>query len=496
MSQFIFTDPKKLWNKFVFAILAIFICISLEHFASTLSVGDKRYYTSALKAVSEQKTLIHKTVHRVDDYAASDYQDQTILSDTQSLVNKIKNTQDQIIPPIEAAAEIEIPKAVLALYYPEGLPEEGSAHTSTGLAADIQQIINVETALLSGDSATRTATVNSLHTVARRLVLNDLNQVRSLFEQTISETDARIRNVENIGYFAAILLLFVEMIFIFRPAHKTIVAAFDELETVNDDLTKREIDTFAALEEAEEAWQEADHARRNAEEQAMMQVEFRQQLYQELLIPLQSLDSALSALENDNKGKNQHSTKALRAAQVGLKHTLSSSMEEPYDQDAYDVKSLIETVELIVGGVFDDKRHRFSTNIAPQQHAQHYPHDARPLMRVLLYLSALVAREIPEGDISLRVEGTPNDDVWDLSIIMSHPIDNQSPAFESHSIELQVIRRLCEQAGAEFTTEQSENGEVIHAIRISQLATNHNVLAATPAMIPPKRRFARKTADG
>lgn len=237
------TDPRRLWVRYVVAILLILIFISSTHiFALSTSDGNPGIASAVNKSgrqrMLSQRILYFGSLVRSDPENSAN---QSLLLET---IIEFEQAHLKLTRQSNAEFGFDLPPPLRALYFEAG--------TTGGLPLDVlaTHFISDGIALIEAPEPRATRAWNRMQERGQTELLAQLNHATRLFEaESVIATNTSIR-IQNVSYVLALSVLFLEVIFIFWPAHRSIVRSVEDLEESNRK-------TQAALRETEIARDEA-----------------------------------------------------------------------------------------------------------------------------------------------------------------------------------------------------------------------------------------------
>ncbi|MEM7710844.1 MAG: type IV pili methyl-accepting chemotaxis transducer N-terminal domain-containing protein [Pseudomonadota bacterium] len=328
-------DPKRLWGSYVIALLAIFVLISVSHFAAFLIGGDGAQSARDVNLSGRQRMLSQRVLYLASAVADEDAPDSALADGLRSSIDLFEASHAELV----SEEERRLPRAVREMYSTGGLDEMSGRFVSAARAT-----------LNGGPDAARE--LAWMERVGPSELLADLDGVVTAFEEAASAAAHRAEVVGYIGYGLAVIALLLEALLIFRPAHRAIEGALADLEASNVDLQAQEREAFAALEEAEEAWTEAERARVQAEMDVAAVRTAAAAWSAELAIPVASVADLLAQtqfrqLPDDDRGMLIRIERLSRIAVAVLR---AAALDRSGDAApapkaiAFDVRELAETV--------------------------------------------------------------------------------------------------------------------------------------------------------
>lgn len=252
MHRFDLVDPRTLWKSYLLALAVLFVLITSSHFAASFFGGDSVRAAEDINMSGRQRMLSQRIMYFSALYKKNGYIEVEAKRGLEDALTLFVHSHEKL----SSEAERPLPKAVRDIYFSEEGP---------GLDAFVRQFAETTQIVLTGPNDARLGAYLFMREVGPTTLLRDLNAAVDAFEQDARTQAFRGEMWGYLGYAMALLALLLEALLIFRPAHKTIVKAIDTLEENNEQVKQQEAEAFAALEDAEDAWVEAEHARKTSD---------------------------------------------------------------------------------------------------------------------------------------------------------------------------------------------------------------------------------------
>jgi len=252
MHRFDLVDPRKLWKSYLLALSVLFVLITSSHFPTMFFGGDSARVVEDVNMSGRQRMLSQRILYFSALYKKHGFADLEAMENLENALVQFITSHETLV----SEATRKLPPAARDIYFGETGPQ---------LDATSRRFADATETMLSGDDNARLGAYFYMRDIGADQLLRDLNAAVSAFELAGRQQAHRAEMWGYFGYGLALLALLLEAVFIFRPAHRTIVKAVDTLEENNDQLKQQEAEAFAALEDAEDAWVEAEHARKQVE---------------------------------------------------------------------------------------------------------------------------------------------------------------------------------------------------------------------------------------
>lgn len=252
MHRFDIVDPRTLWKSYLLALSLLFVLITSSHFAAAVFGGDGARAAEDINMSGRQRMLSQRILYYSATYKKNGFADLDAMQNLEDAVALFIGSHETLV----SESERPLPPELHAIYFGEGGPQ---------LDATVRQFAQATRSVLSGTDEERLSAFFYMRNVGPGPLLRDLNAAVSAFESNARTQVHRAEMWGYIGFGLALTALLLEAFLIFRPAHKSIVKALDTLEENNEQLKQQEAEAFAALEDAEDAWIEAEQARKTSE---------------------------------------------------------------------------------------------------------------------------------------------------------------------------------------------------------------------------------------
>ena len=220
-------DPRKMWKNYVIALTAIFVLITGSHFAGIFVGGDAARMASDINVSGRQRMLSQRIMFFATVYQMSGYRNPELATELRSALDLFETSHEALTD--TSASELH-PK-LTAHYFGET--------EDTALDRDVRTFLKDAHILLDGQYNNKVGALLEMKEIGPTILLRKLNTAVSIYEEIARESADLVHNVSLLGYFLAIAVLIGETLVIFRPSHRTIVAAFSRLEESNVALKKR-----------------------------------------------------------------------------------------------------------------------------------------------------------------------------------------------------------------------------------------------------------------
>ncbi|MEM1386435.1 MAG: type IV pili methyl-accepting chemotaxis transducer N-terminal domain-containing protein [Pseudomonadota bacterium] len=274
-----------------------------SHFAGVFTGGDADALAADINVSGRQRMLSQRTLYFASSYANSGFREDDKRQGLETAITEFWLSHQRFVA---EAADARL----VALYFGDAADQR--------LDALVRRFVEAASMVISGDLEAQISGLATLSDIGPGQVLTKLNAAVGIYEALAQENARSIAQISMLGYVLAVLVLVFEAVFIFRPAHRVIVSAFDQLEQTNNLLKERESQAFSALQESEDAWAEAEAANNTfAQEKARLQALLRQGAT-EIGTPLHAVTAALEHASFQKAPEDQQKTvaRALKYAEI------------------------------------------------------------------------------------------------------------------------------------------------------------------------------------
>ena len=241
--EFLRTDPKRLWIRYLVAISLIVALISTEHLFALDATKGNPGIANAVNESGRQRMLSQRIlffageVHRGSstDNAAGKLLDAVVL---------FEESHRKLSRQAMGEFGFEPSAALQKLYFEEG--------SQGGLPLDVLVTNFVSDAITIIEGSERRANRAWTRMLERGPgeLLRELNEAVSIIELEAVESADYSARIQNISYILALSVLLLEILFIFWPAHRSIVKSFEELEESYAETQRLLVEAEAARDEA------------------------------------------------------------------------------------------------------------------------------------------------------------------------------------------------------------------------------------------------------
>lgn len=442
-------DPRKIWKNYVLALVLIFALVSVSHFAEIFVGGDSHAMASDINTSGRQGTLSQRILYFATSYQHENYQSAELRQGLEEAMILFENSHVALS---KAATDPDL----RAMYFADT--------EAQSLDRDVWRFLKDARTILDGDPAERDRAVSDMQSFGPNVLLQKLDAAVHLYEDIAQDNARRIEFASMIGYALALLALVFEAVFIFRPSHQTIVEAFAQLEGTKSDLEDRERDAFMALEEAEEAWAEAEAARVTTEHSHGEATARLANAGDELAAPMAALKAALeeASMAQSDSTRAEAMRTALAFADVSDRmsaHLMAAEMSEESEQERHtEVCNLASVFKMAVGTVsaFSPEKSPILLSL-PKQKTPPVRCDSLALFRIVVHLLRDAQDLGSSNAIRLAVSANVTGKTAQIDMVLTQTQDGETAGNR-------IGARICDKKLSDNDVRASVLGELVEAL--------------------------------
>lgn len=307
------TKPKTILWRYIFALFVLIIAITGAHLISINASVLESGFASAINISGRQRTLSQQILFLGGSYRA-DLNNTETRRKLDHVIQEFKTAHQALTRGGALGLTGELSPELQEIYF-------SSAHHLVSLDDFVGSFIEDATRLLGDDAQAATEALERMERDGPSALLTRLNDAVSGFErqaQTAAETQ---RAAANLSYVMALIVIVLEILFIFLPGHRTIVAAIDKLQTALARLQQSEA-------QAKTAEAEAQEARKTAEQANNAKSEFLSHISHEIRTPM---NGVLLSLQLAKDTKSDAERQPLLDAAAGSANALVHLMNDLLD---------------------------------------------------------------------------------------------------------------------------------------------------------------------
>lgn len=350
------TDVKKLWRRYALAIGLLVASITTAHFISIDVIASEGNFASAINVAGRQRTLSQQIL----------YFGQSLLTQPHNIA--VQQNLIETISDFEAAHNGLSNGDVLGLQVGERLPDilytAYFSAQSDGLTIDgrVRTFIANGKRLARGAPEEQRAALSAMEAVGTSLLLAELNTVVTAFEKHAQSAAQQSVSIANYSFAFALLVIVLEVIFIFVPANRTTVKAINDLEGAMEALKKVSEASEKSAEEALAAWKSALEAKQEADIANSAKSAFLSNISHEIRTPMNGVLLSLNLAQSTDKPEESSELLAMALNSAGsLLHLLNDLLDfSKLDAGKLEIKPRATNLEAL----FTEVRHLMSASAA------------------------------------------------------------------------------------------------------------------------------------
>lgn len=290
-------DPKKLWRRFVVAMLIILALFATSHVSGTMALGAGAKNASLINESGRQRMLSQRILF-LSSQMTQEY--------TLELENQLTAAIDLFASSHARLTSSEKLSPDLKSIYGSGRNLDQRVQTYVDLARRV-----------ASNSSGQAAAWAEILAFDRDALLRDLDLAVAGFEAIADADRARMKTIQDVTFYAAILVILIEGIAIFLPAQLIVTRSIDRLEAQSKALSKAQVIAVARNKELESLRKALEH---EALHDALTGLPNRRSLEQTLK-KLETSSDTLSAMHIDlDRFKAINDTLGHAAGDYILKH--------------------------------------------------------------------------------------------------------------------------------------------------------------------------------
>lgn len=203
-------DPRSLWKRYALALSGLVSVIVVSHLLEFYALNHSRHDAEIINLSGKQRMLSQQIVLQAKSYADGGNADASDrLRDT---VSQFEDAHEMLLADAEKAKIIE------TTYFGQG----------QSLDVLVDEFVQRVQFLLTNPSDQ--AVLDDISRIGTGVLLEKLDDAVTSFEQASREKADFVHRVQNLTLFAAIAVIILEVLLIFRPAQKILVRSLSRLE--------------------------------------------------------------------------------------------------------------------------------------------------------------------------------------------------------------------------------------------------------------------------
>lgn len=275
-------NPRRLWVRYALAIGLIASLVTFSHVISLQATRTGDELSAAIDISGRQRMLSQRILFFASEvYSGRSLLNGTAKTDLMAAIDLFERSHIALTQGGDLDLSGRLSDDLRALYFGDC---EGC-----NLDTRVRQYVAQARIIAQASTGDADAAWRALIGAGRNDLLGSLNQAVQLFEAESVRSIGQLRTIGNLGYVFAILVLILEAVLIFLPAHKTIIRSLDDLEATNADLR-------ASEQKALHRYEEAEKARIRAEQAEKIKADFIATMSHEVRTPMNGVLGMLDLL--------------------------------------------------------------------------------------------------------------------------------------------------------------------------------------------------------
>ena len=266
-------NPKNLWKRYIIAILLVFVLVTSSHLVALKASSSGEELAAAVNISGRQRMLSQRILFFASEALRDEQEDPTIDENLSNAINLFESSHKALTKGGALGLSGTLSANLQQLYFGDG--------SGPALDQQVADFIRSARVVLEGSPDAASAYAR-MRIVGPAPLLAALNEAVSGWEDMARDSVQSTRRIATFTYWLAVLVLIMEGLAIFYPAHKSIVRYFNELEETTKQLG-------VSKKRAEESAKEADKARQIAEDAAQSKAMFLANMSHEIRTPLNAI---------------------------------------------------------------------------------------------------------------------------------------------------------------------------------------------------------------
>lgn len=396
-------NPEKLWQRYAVAILLLFGFVTASHQMSMNVLEDGNEAASAINISGRQRMLSQRILY----FAARTNQfpdDQEAREGLTGAVSLFERSHIALTKGGDLGLTGELSDGLNTLYFGEtaGYPPLDQA---------VKNYIDNARRILEADAAARQTALDYMERVGPSQLLFLLNEAVTGFELKSQEIVASNKNIATLTYWLAVLVLVLEVLVIFYPAHRTIVNNIRALRETLEQLS-------ASEKLAKDAEQKALAAQTVAEEATDAKTMFLANMSHEIRTPLNAVIGFSGlALKTDLTNQQRDYIQKIKTSSSVLLSLINDILDlSKIDADqisiertAFHLNDVLTNLSTILAERASQKGLEFLIRVAPGAPTT-LVGDPLRLGQIFINLAGNAIKFTETGEILIQIEHTKQDD--------------------------------------------------------------------------------------
>ncbi len=239
-------DPKKLWRRYVVALGLIFLFLMGSHLSAVLTISGTHSTASDIDNSGRQRMLSQRILYFATEHAKA--QDNAFAEDLTAAIDSFETAHIGLLIASNRSDDLK------EIYFSDD--ESIAVNTlSINYIKDARSVL--ERSPQAADALARMQEVGPYHLLQR------LNTAVQEFENYAQKKVDELSFLQSLSIASAVIILFLEALFIFWPAHKITISTLLKLEKKQSELEKAHTDAVDRNKELEETRSHLHHESRH-----------------------------------------------------------------------------------------------------------------------------------------------------------------------------------------------------------------------------------------
>lgn len=216
-------NPRGLWVRYIIAFVLIILAVCVSHFAPYVAMNEVRDKAAKINISGKQRMLSQRILFLSSHISQNSNSRPIYVAELKKTINQFERGHLALIKGNDLGIYQPLPPELEPLYFTD--------RNGMSLDARVRKFI-IEARQISeaSDPKVFSAQLPSLIDSGLTLQLMQLDDAVTGFQTYTQRKVDRIKRLAFIGFLVALIILIFEAIFVFWPAHRSIVRAMDEAE--------------------------------------------------------------------------------------------------------------------------------------------------------------------------------------------------------------------------------------------------------------------------